>query len=206
MPFQSLFEWVETFPSSIALRDPKEPAPVPPPKGLVAKFLVHEAFLLTYSMDTCVGEPKATDVFGFKYQDTRRRRNSSQKVQVGSAATLFPEGPVKDRFYLNKAELFRDKVGGVLRTATIEDRKKAGRLFTIQKGSRNGLLIRDWTATLSFLDPAGKNHEIEVEDGETFVLPGTGRTLTFERVEKVRDFQKLWFRDGEKRFTLPDPK
>ena len=158
--------------------DPADPAVVPPVKGLEVEKLEKLAFLLTYSSDTAGAKLEADSLFSFKYEDTRQRRDASKFIQAGTKTLFFSNGPAKERFHLKKVEDLgaRAKPGGVVRIATIEDRKehKAGRLYTIKKGSRNGLIIRDWTATLRFLDPAGVEHELRVEDGETFVLPGTG--------------------------------
>ena len=76
----------------------------------------------------------------------------------------------------------------------MEDRKpnKAGRLYKISKGARNGLIIRDCTATIKVTEPKGvRKVELEENDSLDLALPGAAKplTLTFKAVTPDRDLK-----------------
>ena len=60
--------------------------------------------------------------------------------------------------------------------------------FELQKGSRHGLIIRDYTATLRLNTPAHRDKLIQVEENGTFSLPfgqrNPDRLFTFTAVDE----------------------
>lgn len=177
--------------------DPVDRSDHPP---LIAKLRVADLdstlLRLTYNTHTCDGAPTASDRFGFRYEDSERRRNSQSGIPAGqgAASVFFADAPGQLRFELKdvRQELIHDPRINIERReyiATIVDRRpnKDGREYEVRKG-RSGLLIRDYIATL-FVDVPGRATErFAVEENVPFALEGDhGDAAKKYRFTKVRE-------------------
>ena len=162
-------------------------------KNLEVTKVERLSFLLNYTSHTSIEEPKPGDLFKFRYEDTQRRRNTSEYVEVG--ASLFPDGPMKGRFHFRdimaKKVMNQRGLPEIKFTAELVDQRpnKFGTVYKLGKGSgRKGLIIRDYTATLSFKQPGKDEQLLRVEENESFKLPfdrqDADHWYTFRGVDK----------------------
>ena len=194
--------------------DPNDPKSFP---ALIAKLtcarLEKRAFLLSYTSDTTVGEIKADDKFKFKLEEVvggRRVNTTSEWIEPGkgSDSNVFGEGGAQLRYELKSVEQKQEENprNGLVEKfnlATIEDvgGPKKGDVIELKKGSRNGRIIRDWTAVLVLAAVGEEGNELKVAERESFALPldpdAAEKPYTFAGVSDAGAAIIEWKVDGE---------
>lgn len=195
--------------------------------SLIAKLecavLAKKPFLLEYTGDTAPGDLTPETTYRFRYtgivQGQRRTINSDYiKAGQGAASTFFTEGPAQLRFELKSVERrevrnARTGLVEMINFAQVEDLSptKKGDIHEIQKGSRNGKIITDYTATL-FLNAIGeKENKVEVPERARFALPldpnapDAKKTYLFKEVTQDDEVVIEWQEGNEtkRRIILP---
>lgn len=167
-----------------AKTDPNDAKSYP---ALIAKLqcveLLKRAFRLSYSSDSTIGPIKETDTFKFTHEEIiggRSKRTSSENIPFGKGndSNLFSEGGAQMRYELKKVEQreFKNPNTGITQKANfaeIEDvaGAKKGDILEIKKGSRNGVILRDYTAVLSLGAIGQEAVTLKVEERSSFALP-----------------------------------
>ncbi len=164
--------------------DPNDPESFP---ALIAKLqcveLEKRAFRLSYSSDSTIGAIKPTDTFKFNHEEIvggRSVRTGSENIPFGKGndSNLFSKGGAQMRYELKNVEQreFENPNTGIVQKANfavIEDvaGAKKGDVLDIKKGSRNGVIIRDYTAVLSLAAIGQQAVTLKVEERSSFSLP-----------------------------------
>ena len=167
-----------------AKTDPNDPKSFP---SLIAKLqcerLKKREFLLTYSSDSTVGKIKDADTFKFNHEEIvnkKRARTSSDNIQPGKGtdSNVYSKGGAQMRYEFKKIEqrTFKNPGTGVMQTAnfaTFEDvaGAKKGDIVELKKGSRNGVIVKDWTAVLVLAAIGEEAKELQIEERSRFALP-----------------------------------
>ncbi|MFP6895453.1 MAG: Amuc_1099 family pilus-like system protein [Roseibacillus sp.] len=192
--------------------------------ALIAKLecakVEEKRFRLVYSSDTTTGPLKEEDTYSFKHEERINRRSkftNSEYIQPGKGAksTIFPAGSAQLRYEFKKAEqkVEKNPANGLEETnnyATLEDLSpaKKGDKIELKKGSRNGVIVRDYTAHL-FLNAIGQADKvIKIAERTSFSLPfdpsAADKPYTFAAVTDSGDVVIEWQEGGEaKSMTLP---
>ncbi len=194
--------------------DPSDPKSFPALIGkLTCARLEKRAFLLSYTSDTTVGPIKEEDTFKFKHEEVvggRRVNTTSEWIQPGkeSDSNVFGEGGAQLRYELKSVEQKeeRNPRNGLVEKfnmATLEDvgGPKKGDIIELRKGSRNGRIIRDWTAILVLAAVGEEGNELKVAERESFGLPldpnSAEKPYTFAGVSDSGAAIIEWEEDGE---------
>jgi hypothetical protein len=155
--------------------------------SLIAKLecavLEKRLFKLTYSSDTSAGKLKPTDTYKFKYEEMiggRRKSTSSDYMTAGkgAASNLFNEGGGQLRYEFKSVEQRMEvnpktKIEETSNYALLEDvgSPKKGTQIELKKGTRNGVIITDYTAVL-FLNAVGEaDKQAKIPERSSFSLP-----------------------------------
>lgn len=163
----------------VAKTDPKKVEDHPPLiKKLKLKGIKQASLRLSYVSDNCEGAPKLGNTFGFRYQDLQRKKNTQGNIGagLGAGSRFFGEAPAQLRFELkavSEVPIFVKAINAnrPVKVATVLDLHQKGKVWHIQKGSGNGVLIHDHEAEL-FVDAAGEvGRGQHFAVGETFRLP-----------------------------------
>ncbi len=192
---------------------------------LIAKLecatLEKKPFRIAYSSDTAAGAFKPEDKFRFKFEDVlngRRRSINSDWIKPGKgpASRFFAKGPAQLRFELKSVEQRKVKNprNGLMETisfALIEDvsPNKKGDKHEIMKGSKNGIVIRDWTAGL-FLNAVGEADKVvKVDERTSFSLPldpdAAVKPFLFKEVNANNEVVIEWKENGETKSRILTP-
>jgi len=194
--------------------DPNDPKSFP---SLIAKLqcvgLKKREFMLTYSSDSTVGKIKDSDTFKFNHEEIvnkRRVRTSSENIQPGKGtdSNVYSKGGAQMRYEFTKIEqrTFRNPGTGVMQTAnfaTFEDvaGAKKGDIVELKKGSRNGVIVKDWTAVLVLAAIGEEAKELQIEERSRFALPfdpnAAEKPYTFAGVSDAGAAIIEWEEDGE---------
>ena len=199
-----------------AKTDPNDPKSFP---SLIAKLqcvrLKKRAFMLTYSSDSTVGKIKDSDTFKFNHEEivnNRKVRTSSQgELRPGKGpenSNVFDKGGAQMRYEFKKIEqrTFENPGTGVMQTAnfaTLEDvgAAKKGDIIELKKGSRNGVIVKDWTAVLVLAAIGEEAKELQIEERSRFALPfdpnAVKKPYTFAGVSDAGAAIVEWKEDGE---------
>ncbi len=164
--------------------DPNDPRSFP---AVIAKLqcleLKKREFMLTYSSDSTIGEIKESDTFKFNHEEIvnrRKVRTSSENIEQGKGndSNLFSKGGAQMRYELTKVEQRkfvnpRNNLQETSNFAMIEDvaGAKKGDVIEIKKGSRNGVIIKDWTAVLVLAAIGEQGNQLEIKERDSFTLP-----------------------------------
>ena len=194
--------------------DPNDPKSFP---SVIAKLqcveLKKREFMLTYSSDSTIGEIKDGDTFKFNHEEIvnkRRVRTSSENIEQGKGndSNLFSKGGAQMRYELTKVEQRkfvnpRNNLEETSNFAVIEDvaGAKKGDIIEIKKGSRNGVIIKDWTAVLVLAAIGQQGNQLEIKERDSFALPfdpnAEEKPYTFAGVSDLGAAIIEWEQDGE---------
>ena len=106
---------------------------------------------------------------------------------------------VEQRKFLNP----RNNLQETSNFAIIEDvaGAKKGDVIEIKKGSRNGVIIKDWTAVLVLAAIGQQGNELEIKERDSFALPfdpnAAEKPYTFAGVSDAGAAIIEWEEDGE---------
>lgn len=179
-----------------------------PLEGLHVTKLEKEAMLLSYTSDTVVGPIKPKDRFKFKLEWIENgRKKSLSSDWLFAPANIFSTGPREDRFRLAKVEQAnqvnpRNGIAQKINLATIEDLGPKDALIELKKGSRSGLILRDYAVTLNY-----KGVVRVLEEKALFRLPfgeKKGTQYQFDSVNKNGEVVITWT-DGQEKDSLSLP-
>lgn len=170
-------------------------------------------FKLIYSSDSSIGALQAKDTFMFKHEEVvnnRKISTSSESIQPGKGAdsNLFSKGGAQLRYEFKEIQQRTEKNprNGILETsnfALLEDvgSAKKGDKVELKKGSRNGVIIRDWTAVLVLAAVGQESNELKVQERDSFALPfdpnAAKKPFTFTGVTDDGAAIIEWEHDGE---------
>ncbi len=194
--------------------DPNDPKSFP---ALIAKLqcveLQKRAFRLSYSSDSTIGPIKETDTFKFNHEEIvggKSVRTSSENIASGKGndSNLFSKGGAQMRYELKKVEQreFRNPATGIMQKANfaeIEDvaGAKKGDILEIKKGSRNGVILRDYTAIIALAAIGQQAVTLKVEERSSFSLPldpnAAEKPFKFTGVSDAGAVIIEWEEDGE---------
>ena len=161
---------------------------------LVAESLNKDVMAVSYLFDSTTGEIKPHDTFSFGHGAiVKNRRVVKMSGWIKPGQMFFPRGSAANRFLLKKIEqkeIKNPRTGTVeiINLATIEDRKEnqTGTLYKLRKGSRYGIIIRDWTVTLRY-----KETRMRLQEGETFTIPPGDKKGDLHTFKGVNDDAKV---------------
>jgi len=194
--------------------DPNDPNSFP---ALITKLqcveLNKRAFRLTYSSDSTIGPIKPTDTFKFNHEEIvggRSVRTGSENIPFGKGndSNLFSKGGAQMRYELKEVEQreFENPNTGIVQKANfavIEDvaGAKKGDILEIKKGSRNGVILRDYTAVLALAAIGQQAVTLKVEERSSFSLPldpdAAEKPFKFTGVSDAGAVIIEWQEDGE---------